>query len=114
MHNRKVAAPSNALMLENAPISETWSALLVPRLILPLAVLLGGNLLHSMNLLITATLLPSIVADIGGSYLMSWPTTAFVAASIIAATGSVVVSKAIGNRRAFCGGAMVYATGSVF
>jgi MFS family permease len=114
MHNRKVAAPSNALTLENAPIPETWSALLVPRLILPLAVLLGGNLLHSMNLLITATLLPSIVADIGGSYLMSWPTTAFVAASIIAATGSVVVSKAIGNRRAFCGGAMVYATGSVF
>jgi MFS family permease len=111
MHNRKVVAPYNAL--ENAPISGTWSALLVPRSILPLAVLLGGNLLHSMNLLITATLLPSIVADIGGSYLMSWPTTAFVAASIIAATGSAVVCKAIGNRRAFCGGAMIYATGSI-
>ena len=51
----------------------SWSALLTPRLILPLAVLLGGNLLHSMNLLITATLLPSIVADIGGARLMSWP-----------------------------------------
>src|SRR5580693_2494641 len=114
MHNRKVVAPSNALTLENAPIPETWSALLAPRSILPLAVLLGGNLLHSMNLLITATLLPSIVADIGGSYLMSWPTTAFVAASIIAATGSAIVSKAIGNRRAFCGGAVIYATGSVF
>jgi MFS family permease len=114
MHNRKAVAPSNALTLENAPIPETWSALLVPRLILPLAVLLGGNPLHSMNLLITATLLPSIVADIGGSYLMSWPTTSFVAASIIAATGSAVVSKSIGNRRAFCGGAMIYATGSVF
>jgi len=36
-------------------------------LILPLAVLLGGNFLHSMNLLITATLLPSIVADIGAA-----------------------------------------------
>src|SRR6201984_208630 len=112
MHNRDVVASDNAL--ENAPISETWSALLVAPSILPLAVLLGGNLLHSMNLLITATLLPSIVADIGGSYLMSWPTTAFVAASIIAATGSVVASKAIGNRRAVCAGAMVYATGSVF
>jgi MFS family permease len=111
MHNRDVVASDNAL--ENAPISETWSALLVARSILPLAVLLGGNLLHSMNLLITATLLPSIVADIGGSHLMSWPTTTFVAASIIAATGSAVVSKAIGNRRAFCGGAMIYATGSV-
>src|SRR5215472_13955528 len=111
MRNRKVVAPRT--QLENAPTSGTWSALLVPGSILPLAVLLGGNLLHSMNLLITATLLPSIVADIGGSYLMSWPTTTFVAASIIAATGSAVVSKAIGNRRAFCGGAMIYATGSV-
>src|SRR5215467_4966171 len=111
MHNRKVVASDNAL--ENGSDVATWSALLVPRSILPLAVLLGGNLLHSMNLLITATLLPSIVADIGGSYLMSWPTTTFVAASIIAATGSAVVSKAIGNRRAFCGDAMIYATGSV-
>src|SRR6516162_2118618 len=111
MHNRKVVAPYNAI--EKAPIPGTGAALLVPRSILPLAVLLGGNLLHSMNLLITATLLPSIVADIGGSYLMSWPTTAFVAASIIAATGSAAVSKAIGNRRAFCGGAMIYAAGSI-
>jgi len=85
----------------------------VPRLVLPLAVLLGGVLLHSMNVLITATLLPSIVADIGGGKLMSWPTTAFVAASIIAATGTAVVSRAIGNRRAFCGGAVVYAAGAV-
>jgi MFS family permease len=66
-----------------------------------------------MNLLITATLFPSIVADLGGGSLMSWPTTAFVAASIIAATGTMAVSRAIGNRRAFCGGAMVYAAGAV-
>ena len=57
----------------------TWPALLAPRLALPLGVLLGGVLLHSMNVLITATLLPSIVADVGGANLMSWPTTAFVA-----------------------------------
>ena len=90
----------------------SWSALLVPRFMLPLAVLLGGVLLHSMNVLITATLLPSIVADIGGGELMSWPTTAFVAASIIAATGTAAASRAIGNRRAFCGGAVVYAAGA--
>jgi MFS family permease len=66
-----------------------------------------------MNLLITATLLPSIVADLGGSSLMSWPTTAFVSALIIAATGTAAVSRAIGNRRAFCGGAVIYAAGAV-
>jgi MFS family permease len=81
-------------------------------LALPLAVLLGGVLLHSMNVLITATLLPSIVADIGGGKLMSWPTTAFVAASIIAATGTAVFNTAVGTRRAFCGGAVVYAAGA--
>jgi hypothetical protein len=38
-----------------------WRALLAPRLVLILCVLLGGVLLHSMNVLITATLLPSVV-----------------------------------------------------
>jgi MFS family permease len=90
-----------------------WSALLTPRLALPLGLLLGGVLLHSMNVLVTATLLPSIVADIGGSNLMSWPTTAFVASSIVAATSSGVVSSAVGNRRAFCAGAVIYAAGAV-
>ena len=90
----------------------SWSALLEPGLAMPLAVLLGGVLLHSMNVLVTATLLPSIVADLGGVNLMSWPTTAFVASSIVAAAGSAVVSGSVGNRRAFCLGAVVYAAGA--
>src|SRR5205807_9692794 len=92
----------------------SWSALLAPRLALPLGVLLGGVLLHSMNVLITATLLPSIVADVGGANLMSWPTTAFVASSIVAAAGTGIVSSAVENRWAFCGGAATYAAGAVW
>ena len=94
-------------------MESSWRALLTPRLVLPLGVLLGGVLLHSMNVLVTATLLPSIVADVGGSNLMSWPTTAFVASSIVAATSAGIVSRAFGNRRAFCGGAMIYAAGAI-
>ena len=90
-----------------------WRALLAPRLVLTLCVLLGGVLLHSMNVLITATLLPSIVAELGGANLMSWPTTAFVASSIIAASGTGLVSGRFGNRRAFSGGAVIYAAGAV-
>src|SRR5438270_11675980 len=90
-----------------------WSALLEPRLAMPLTVLLGGVLLHSMNVLITATLLPSIVAELGGANLMSWPTTAFVASSIIAASGTSLVSSRFGNRGAFAGGAVIYAAGAV-
>ena len=94
-------------------IEPSWPALLTPRLVLPLGLLLGGVLLHSMNVLVTATLLPSIVADVGGSNLMSWATTAFVASSIIAATSTGIVSSAVGNGRAFCGGALIYAAGAI-
>ena len=90
-----------------------WRALLAPRLVLILCVLLGGVLLHSMNVLITATLLPSIVAELGGASLMSWPTTAFVASSIIAASGTSLVSGKFESRRAFSGGAVIYAAGAV-
>ena len=78
-----------------------------------LCVLLGGVLLHSMNVLITATLLPSIVAELGGANLMSWPTTAFVASSIVAASGTSLVGGRFGNRRAFSGGAVIYAAGAL-
>src|ERR1700676_3159367 len=90
-----------------------WGALLAPRLVLILCVLLGGVLLHSMNVLITATLLPSIVAELGGANLMSWPTTAFVASSIVAASGTSLVSTRFGNRRAFSGGAGLFAGGAL-
>src|SRR6266446_8611868 len=66
-----------------------------------------------MNVLITATLLPSIVAELGGANLMSWPTTAFVASSIIAASGTSLVSGRFESRRAFSGGAVIYAAGAV-
>lgn len=90
-----------------------WRALLAPRLMLTLCVLLGGVLLHSMNVLVTATLLPSIVVELGGANLMSWPTTAFVASSIIAASATSLVSGRFGNRGSFSGGALIYAAGAV-
>jgi MFS family permease len=101
------------MAVREKPMEPGWPALLAPQLALPLSVLLGGVLLHSMNVLVTATLLPSIVAEVGGSNLMSWPTTAFVASSIVAAASGAFVSSAVGNRRAFCGGAVIYGAGAI-
>jgi MFS family permease len=101
------------LVVREVTTETSWRALLAWHLVLTLCVLLGGVLLHSMNVLITATLLPSIVAELGGANLMSWPTTAFVASSIIAASGTGLVSGRFGNRRAFSGGAVIYAAGAV-
>jgi MFS family permease len=99
--------------MQGRTIEPGWQALLGSQSALPLAVLLGGVLLHSMNVLLTATVLPSIVIDTGGAELMSWPTTAFLASSIVAATGTGALTVAIGSRPAFCAGAAIYCAGSL-
>jgi MFS family permease len=90
-----------------------WLAVLEPEWLPALTVLLGGVLLHSMNVLILATVLPSIVDEVGGATMMSWPTAAFVASSIIAATCTGVLSTAIGSRNAYCAGALIFGGGAL-
>ncbi|MCX7360669.1 MAG: MFS transporter [Alphaproteobacteria bacterium] len=89
-----------------------WGALLQPQGLPALAVLLGGVLLHSMNVLLLATVLPTIVGELGGAALMSWPTTAFLASSIVAATCTGLLTASIGARAAFCTGAFVFGVGA--
>ena len=90
-----------------------WASLLKPEWLPLLAVLLGGVLLHSMNVLMLATVLPSIVEEVGGAALMSWPTTAFLASSIVAATCTGHLTARVGARGAFCAGALVFGVGAL-
>lgn len=90
-----------------------WSALLKPEWLPLLAVLLGGVLLHSMNVMMLATVLPSIVEEVGGAALMSWPTTAFLASSIVAATCTGHLTARFGARSAFAAGALVFGAGAL-
>jgi MFS family permease len=90
-----------------------WSDVLAPERLPALTVLLGGVLLHSMNVLIVATVLPSILAEVGGATVMSWPTTAFLASSILAATCTGLLTVAIGARNAFCAGALIFGVGAL-
>lgn len=90
-----------------------WSALLKPQWLPLLVALVGGVLLHSMNVLMLATVLPSIVEDVGGTAMMSWPTTAFLASSIVAATCTGHLTARLGARTAFCSGAMVFGVGAL-
>src|SRR5882724_5021538 len=90
-----------------------WQSLLKPEWLPPLAVLAGGILLHSMNVLMLATVLPTIVGELGGAALMHWPTTAFVASSIVAATCTGLLTAVIGARTTFCAGAVIFGAGAV-
>jgi len=90
-----------------------WMDLLAPAWMPAVAVLVGGVLLHSMNVLLTATVLPSIVAELGGAALMSWPTTAYLASSILAAACTGLLTVVLGAGRAFCAGAIIFCAGTL-
>jgi MFS family permease len=90
-----------------------WMTLLKPAWLPLLGVLLGGVLLHSMNVMLLATVLPSIVEEVGGAAMMSWPTTAFLASSIVAATCTGHLTARFGARSAFATGALVFGTGAL-
>ena len=90
-----------------------WRALLSRHWLAPLAVMLGGILLHSMNVLLLATVLPSIVADLGGAAMMSWPTTAYLASSILASACTGLVTAKLGAGRAFALGAALFCAGTL-
>jgi MFS family permease len=90
-----------------------WRALFAPAWIPAIAVMLGGILLHSMNVLMMATVLPSIVGEIGGAALMSWPTTFYLASSIVAATCTGLLASRLGTGRTFALGAGIFAAGTL-
>ena len=90
-----------------------WLTLMEPAWIPSLAVLLGGVLLHSMNVLLLATVLPSIVIELGGAALISWPTIGYLASSIVAATCVGLLTAMIGARRVFAIGALIFGAGAL-
>src|SRR4051812_5100279 len=80
------------------PARDGWRLLRRREWILPLTILLGGVLLQSMNVLMLATVLPSIVGELGGVHMLSWPTTAFLASSIVAASSAGMIAASISPR----------------
>jgi MFS family permease len=92
---------------------EGWRSLLRREWLLTLAVLLGGVLMQSMNVLLLATVLPSIVGELGDAALLSWPNTAFLASSIAAASCAGVLASAIGGRTAYCAGVTIFGLGAL-
>ena len=95
------------------PVTDGWSALLKPALLPAVSVLVGGVLLHSMNVLMLATVLPSVVDNLGGAALMSWTSSAFLASSIVAATCTGYLAAILGARTVFCTGALIFGLGAL-
>jgi len=99
--------------MELDSVRDGWRSLFRREWIPTLTILLGGVLLQSMNVLLLTTVLPSIVGDLGGVAMLSWPTTAYLASSIVAASCAGVLASSIGSRTVYCSGVTVFALGAL-
>ena len=99
--------------MEQDFVREGWRSLFKREWIPTLAILLGGVLLQSMNVLLLTTVLPSIVGELGGVTMLSWPTTAYLASSIVAASCVGVLATAVGSRTVYCVGVTIFALGAL-
>lgn len=90
----------------------SWSELLSGRNGLRSIALAGGVALHAINVYIVATILPSVVRDIGGLSYYAWNMTLFVVASILSSALSPKALDKFGPRHAFLIAIVVFAAGT--
>jgi MFS family permease len=84
----------------------------------------GGRAAHTLllilslsmsatNVWIVATILPSVVADIGGAAFYVWPTALYTVASILGTASGRFIKATFGFRRGYMTGVLMFLVGSV-
>ncbi|MBW4718754.1 MFS transporter [Saccharothrix obliqua] len=76
-------------------------------------VLAGGVLMGAVNIYVAASLLPTVVGDIGGELLYAWTMTAFLVAQVVATMCVSRVLSRYGGVGAYLIGFGVFAAGSL-
>jgi MFS family permease len=99
--------------MRQGSVEEGWQSLLKWEWIPTLTILLGGVLAQSMNVLMLATVLPSIVGELGGVAMLSWPTTAYLASSIVASSCAGMLANAASARVVYCAGVTTFGLGAL-
>ena len=75
------------------------------------ALLCLGIWLNAADALVTATIMPSVAADIGGYAYFGWAVAVFMLGAIVAGASAGHLSNRWGLRRAMVAGALAYAVG---
>ena len=76
-----------------------------------LAVVCLGVWLHAADSLLVATMLPAIVAEVGGEALVAWTIALYEIGSIVAGAASALLAMRHGLRLSMCAAALVFAAG---
>jgi MFS family permease len=72
-----------------------------------------GVWLHAADTLVTATIMPAVVADIGGVAYVNWTISLYQIGSILAGAATAALSRRFGLRRTLIGAALIYGLGCV-
>ena len=89
----------------------SWRALAHSELFGRLALLCFGVWLHAADGLMVATIIPAIIADIGGATLIAWTFALYEIGSIVAGAASALLAMRYSLRIAMSAAAMLYMLG---
>lgn len=103
----------NPATTATAGVTAGWGELFAGKNAVRSLTLVGGVALHAINVFIATTILPTVVADIGGMDYYAWNTALFVTASIL---GSALVPKLLSHqapRNAYLLAAIIFTAGTL-
>ena len=89
----------------------SWREFLTSSYVPSLALMCLAIWLHAADSLIVATMLPSIVADIGGAGLVGWSVSLYEIASVVAGAASALLTLRYGLRKPMSMAAMIFGFG---
>jgi MFS family permease len=84
----------------------SWSMLFQGRRAAHMLLLILSLSVSATNVWIVATILPSVVADIGGAEFYAWPTALYTVASILGTASGRFIKATLGLRRGYMAGAL--------
>lgn len=106
----------NKIMKKDSAAAEpagTWRALWSSHMLGRFLLLCLGVWLHAADTLVTATITPSIVDEIGGVAYVSWMISLYQVGAIIAGAASAVLCQRLTLKRVLLGAASMYGVGCV-
>ncbi|WP_067966033.1 MFS transporter [Nocardiopsis trehalosi] len=96
-----------------APVPPPWRDLLGPAYAGPALILATGVLIGAVNIYLASSLLPTIIADIGGDAFYAWNMTAYLVAMVIATMLVSRLQARRGDAGAYRVGCAVFLAGSL-
>jgi MFS family permease len=91
----------------------SWSMLFQGRRAAYTLLLILGIAVPGTGLFVVTTILPSVVANIGGAEFYAWPTALYMVAAILGTASSCFIKATLGFRHGYMAGALVFLVGSV-